>query len=278
MLPIFNRLHDLQKLYSGSAEMYWRGAFPGLSIETHPQLGGDVEIDTEAARNQMEQYMNGLQRYFAIQGVTAKSLAPQVVDPTPQISTQIEAICIRLGIPMRIFMGSERGELASSQDSDTWDNRLRTRQNNYVTPRIIVPFIDRLIWLGILPEPAGYSVCWPDLAEASANEKATTAQLVTDAMSKYVGGGVDQLIEPQNYLTKILGFTDEEAAEITEATVDHVAEGGLPQPPLPEADQVMADLGVVEKQKQIDQIGKASPDAHLKYKAEELKAKTKASK
>jgi hypothetical protein len=36
MRPVLNRLLDLRKLYSGSAEMYWRGAFPGISLETNP--------------------------------------------------------------------------------------------------------------------------------------------------------------------------------------------------------------------------------------------------
>ena len=256
--PIFNNLHNLRKLYGGSAEMYWRGAFPGISLETHPQLGGDVEVDASATREQMEQYMNGLQRYFSLMGMSAKSLAPQVVDPTPQIDTQLEAICIKLAVPKRVFMGSERGELSSAEDKDTWNDRLRSRQSMYVTPRLIVPFVDLCIMLGILPEPEGYSVWWPDLSEAGATEQATNAGLITDAMSKYVGGSVDVLIEPKNYLTKVLHFTDEEAEEISEATMTHVEEGGMVEP-VDEREEQMADLDIVEKEKNIDQIGKPKP-------------------
>jgi hypothetical protein len=132
--------------------MYWRGAFPGISLETHPQLGGDVKFPA-GIRQTMSNYMDGLQRYLALTGVSAKTLAPQVVDPTPQIEVQIQAICIKMGIPKRIFEGSERGELASSQDSSAWNGRIRARQDNYLTPRLIVPFIDRLIAVGVLPEP-----------------------------------------------------------------------------------------------------------------------------
>src|SRR5574337_154677 len=42
MQPVFNNLLDLRKLYGGSAEMYWQGALPGISFETNPNLGGDV--------------------------------------------------------------------------------------------------------------------------------------------------------------------------------------------------------------------------------------------
>ena len=149
---------DLDKLYAGSAEMYWRGAFFGLAFETHPQLGPDAEIDEDAIKNTMEQYMNGLQRYFGLEGMSAKSIAPQVVEPNKQIEAQLDAVCIELGIPKRVFMGSERGELASSQDADTWNDRLKDRQDNVVTPNIVIPFVNRLISLGILPKPEGYQV------------------------------------------------------------------------------------------------------------------------
>lgn len=222
MRPVFNRLYDLRKLYGGSAEMYWRGAFPGLSVETHPQLGGDVSIDADDVRSQMEKYMNGLQRYLTLMGVTAKSLAPQVVDPTPQIDSQINAICIQLDIPKRIFTGSERGELASSQDDSTWNGRLHSRQINYITPRIIVPFVDRLIAVGVLPQPGGYSVVWPDLDALTEDEQAAIAVKRTEALAKYVQGGVESLIVPMDYLTRVLGMETKEAEAVIKAAMDAV--------------------------------------------------------
>lgn len=225
MRPVFNRLLDLRKLYGGSAEMYWKGAFPGLSIETHPQLGGDVSIDASAVRTQMESYMTGLQRYLTLMGVSAKSLSPQVVDPTPQIDTQIEAICIRLGIPKRIFVGSERGELASGQDAIAWNDRVKDRQNGYLTPRVIVPFIDRLIALGVLPQPEGYSVVWPELDALTDEQKAGIAVKRTEALAKYVQGGVEGVFAPLDYLVRILGMPQEEAEAVIETAVKKYDEG-----------------------------------------------------
>lgn len=153
MQPVLNNLLALEKLYGGSAQMYWQGAFPGLSIETIPQLGGDVAVNPAEVSNVMTEYNARLRRYLLLIGMSAKSLAPQVVDPTPQINVQMEAICICLGCPMRVFKGAERGELASSQDDSDWNGRIAHRQNSYLTPRLIVPLIDRLISLGILPKP-----------------------------------------------------------------------------------------------------------------------------
>lgn len=212
--PVWNRLQDLRKLYSGSGEMYWRGAFPGLSFESHPSVDPD-DIQTEGLKDAMEQYMNTLQRYMISSGMTVKSLAPQVVSPNEQIEVQIDAICIRFGIPKRIFMGSERGELASSQDSKTWNKRIAFRQNNYITPRLIVPFIDRLIMVGVLPEPKSFQVVWPDMNSLTLEEQADISSKRTEAMAKFVAGGVgDELMTQQDFLTRELGYTSEESQEI----------------------------------------------------------------
>lgn len=153
MRPVLNPILDIRKVRGGSAEMYWKGAFPGLALSTHPQLGGDVPVDAASMASMMENYHNTIQRYLLLVGMSANTLAPTVVDPTGQIKVQTEAICVQLGCPVRIWSGSERGELASSQDDAAWNDRLRHRQNMYLTPNLIVPFIDRLIKTGILPEP-----------------------------------------------------------------------------------------------------------------------------
>ena len=221
--PVWNRLLDIRKLYGGSAEMYWKGAFMGLSIESHPVLGGDIPAMEDPAfikslKQEIEAYQNSLQRNLLTTGMSVKTLAPQVKDPTPQIDAQIKAICIQKGIPKRIFEGSERGELASSQDSRAWHSRLKKRQNDYVTPGIVVPFTDRLILLGVLPQPKEYFVKWPDLDTLTEEEQAVVALKRTEALAKYVQGSVESIIAPMDFLTRILGMEEQEAeAAIAEA-------------------------------------------------------------
>ena len=162
MRPVLNRLLDIQKVQSGSAEMYWRGAFPGYVFSTHPQLGGEVDYDKNEMKDRLEQWSNRLDRVLAAAGWQMTSVAPQVVDPTSQIDVQIEAICVQKAIPIRIFKGSERGELASSNDDGKWNEVLKNREFFYITPRIIVPTVDRLINLGVLPVPNTPPIKTPD--------------------------------------------------------------------------------------------------------------------
>jgi hypothetical protein len=222
---------DIRKVAGGSAEMYWKGAFPGISIETQPQLGGDVKVNRGAIRTQMEQYFNGLQRYLGLMGMTAKTLSPTVVDPTAQIKVQLDRICIRKACPVRVFMGSERGELASSQDDSAWNDRLRQQQTRRNTPRIICPTINRLIMMGVLPEPKGYSTIWPDLESLSDMDQAEIAVKRTGALAQFVQSGSESAMSLADFFTRILNMGIEEAQAVIEAVERRIKEedsGGSP--------------------------------------------------
>jgi hypothetical protein len=216
MKPVLNRILDIRKILSGSGEMFWKGAFPGYSFEMTPEAASSgATLDTESVRKEFEAYSNGLQRYLATTGLTAKSLAPQMADPRSHVETEMRYIAITIGIPFRIFQGSEQSQLASTQDKDTWNERVGTRQNKYVTPMILRPFIDRLVGLGVLPTPAdGYHIIWPDLATPSDLDKAEVAAKRTDALVKYVMGSVTSVVPVPNFLEMILGLTREEVDAI----------------------------------------------------------------
>lgn len=211
---VLNYLLDLRKIGGGSAEMFWKGAFPGYSFETVPDALGESVMDEESIKEQFFEYMNGLKRYLALDGVTAKALLPQAVDPTAHATQQLAMICATIGVPMRIFMGTEAGHLASSQDGMTWNRRVAERQSLYLEPMVIRPFVDRLTAMGILPAPAGgdYHVAWRDLNTMSDKDKALVALQRSQALMQYVSGGCEAVMPVKTYLTTILGLTDAEAA------------------------------------------------------------------
>lgn len=223
MRPVVNDIQDLRKIYGASAEGYWRVAFPWLSFESHPNLGAKSVINKETLADEVERAKNTLDRYMATVGGTWKTISGSVTDPAFHITPRIEAICVYLGVPVRIFKGSERGELASSTDRDTWNERMMLRQQSYLTPKVIAPFLNRLIKVGVLPKPAeGFQVEWPDLTTLSLQAKATWAVTQVNAITKYIGGGGDYLISPKDFLTKVLGFSHSEAKEILDNTQTHI--------------------------------------------------------
>lgn len=218
----FNTLMDLKKVGGGSAEMFWKGAFPGLSIEANPSgtPGIGMVMDVESIKGQVQAYSNGLQRYLALNGASAKSLSSQIGDPGPHVERAVNDLCITLGIPTRVFVGSERGELASSQDAKAWHSRVKQRQDNHLTPNVVRAIVDRLQSLAILPV-VEYEVEWPDKNTATEAEIADVALKETQALVAYVGGGVETVVPPAEYLIHFMGKDPDLVDEILSAAVDH---------------------------------------------------------
>lgn len=214
MRPVIPEIMDIRKIRGGSAEMFWRGAFPGYSFESLPELGIEIGMDKESVQEEFEAYSNGLQRYLALTGVTAKSLAPQISEPTEHLEQQYRSMAAQLGMPMRILLGSESGHLASSQDTATWNRRLAKRQQIYISPSLIRPFVLTMMMTGVLPWVDDFKIAWNDLNTLSATDKADITLKQTQALMTYVSGGVEQIISLTQFLTNIMGMTGEEAAAI----------------------------------------------------------------
>lgn len=224
MEVVFNRLLDIKKIAGGSGEMFWKGGFPGLSLESMPGVDESIDFDVEATKTQLESYMNGLQRYIATVGMSAKSLGVQVADPGPHLEAQLRQIAIAMAVPWRVFIGSEAAQLASEQDTRAWNRRLSRRRCKYLNPFVIMPLVDRLIAFGVLPEPEEVCVDWPDLNSLGDKDKAEVSQKQSDAMMKYIQSGADLLMPPFHYLTLILGLSEEEARSVIEAAAGGMAE------------------------------------------------------
>ena len=240
MKNVFNRILDVRKILSGSGEMFWKGAFPGYSLEVNPDL--DVTLtddDKTAIRKEMKDYADGLQRYIALTGISVKSLEPQVSSPQEHIDAQIKYIALSMGVPYRIFIGTEEAKLASTQDVKTMNKRIAKRQEGYLTPMVIRSLVDRLIAYGVLPEVEEYFVEWPDLNIPTDEDKAEVAKTKTEALAKYVQAGLDALIAPKEYLMIIFGMTEEEAQVIEDAAIKWIAE----HPPEPEPDEPVIEGG-----------------------------------
>lgn len=222
---VFNNLWDIKKISGGSGEMFWRGGFPGYSFELTPEAqAAGAEIDAESVKEQMTLWASGLQRWLALTGVNAKSLMPQVADPTGHIDVAVKLVSMSQGIPYRVLLGSEEAKLASTQDKKTWNERVARRQNNYLTTWIIRPFIDRMVAFGVLPKPEKYFVEWSNLNAPTKEEVARIAKTQTDALAAYVAGNVATLIEPVDYLTMIHKFTPAEVEIIEKDAIDYEGE------------------------------------------------------
>jgi len=217
---IFNQLKNLELVSCGSAEMFWRGALPGLAFILDKDATLDSSLTESTMETDIEKYMHNFQRTLKLQGMDIKTLAPAVADPSNHIDVYVSLISGATGIPKRILIGSERGELASSQDETAWNKRLEERRLNFITPNIIYPFIERLQQFGVLPE-VNFTVEWKPIAVPSEKEKAEIVKILSEAIATYFNA-IDafDFLPFEVYMKEFLDFDYELVSKILKETKD----------------------------------------------------------
>lgn len=200
--PIFNKLEDLEKVSGGSAETFWTNARGGLNVNADK----DVEIsDKEGLKSQIDDYIHKLTRVIRTQGMDVKTLDQMVHSPEHQVSTLLDLISGTTGIPKRILVGSERGELASTQDEDNWASRVDERRELFCGPCIMSRLVKMFIKIGALKESDEWEVKWPQLITLSDEKKAEIAVKKAQALATYANSvGADQIIPPEQFVVEIL--------------------------------------------------------------------------
>jgi len=214
MGPVYNRIQDLEKVVGGSAEMFWRGA----RRELHLNYTGDGSPqDADDLQEQAEEYTHNLRNILRTSNVEAEDLGGEDVDPSGLVEQLLKLIAGETGIPVRILTGSERGELASTQDRATWLGRVSERQEQFCAPMLLRPLLDLLLDLGILPEPQGgtYTVEWPDLFELNELEQAELRKTNAEALKAATGGSPFEVADPPEVREGVLGWDPERGGETT---------------------------------------------------------------
>jgi len=212
---VFNRIEDLARVVGGSAEMFWKGAFPGYGFIAKDGATWDDQT-IEDFTDEVEEYFHGLKRFLRMSDTEIHDFAMQVANPKNHFDVLLTLVAGTTGIPQRILTGSERGELASNQDEDNWDNRVEERRIDFAEPTIIRPFVDRLGGFGILDVPENYIVDWPDLQSLSERDQADIGLVRAKTVAEYVRSGGESLLPPLEFLTRVMNVPAEEAPGILE--------------------------------------------------------------
>ena len=197
---IYNRLDDLLKTVGGSAESTWKLMRKGgiFKLDQDARLSPDEET---AFEEQIDEMDHGLRRYLQLRGIDYQDLGSDVVDPTGIVDLILSLISGATGIPKRILIGSERGELASSQDEKNWAKRVAKRQRNWAGT-IVRAFTDRLIRWGAMPVPSTgrYHAKWWPLAETTALEQMELAQGYSQVIERMAQPGVEQVVAVPKFI------------------------------------------------------------------------------
>jgi len=119
--------------------------------------------------------------------------------PQEYISNQLDAISGAVGVPKRILIGSERGELSSEQDENNWAGRIQERREQHAGPAVIEAFIDRCQSLGVLPRK-DYELEWPESDTLGEQGRAEIAQAKGNAVKAYTSAaGAELVVTPSEF-------------------------------------------------------------------------------
>ena len=198
---VWNYLDDMEKIVGASAEAIWRVADRGIQFDMDPE----TELkpgDEESLKDEIDEYMHDMKRSLLTQGITAKVLGTETVDPRGSYITTMGLISGTTGIPQRILSGSEAGQLASTQDERNFNARVQERRAAHAEPNIIRPLIDRLIDIGALPDEK-YIVVWPDLAALTRREEADISARFAKSI-KDISEQKSEVITPQDFIDHFL--------------------------------------------------------------------------
>lgn len=236
--PVWNRLLDLEKIVGGSAEMYWRGARPGYAGE----VDKDFELTTkqrEDLQAQIDEYEHNLRRILINTGIKYNPLTAQVSDPSNHVLIQVQMISTRTGIPSRVLLGSELGQLASSQDASNWAAFVQTRREEYAETEILRPLVERFIQFKILPEPKdGFSVMWPDVFNVSDKELSEVGEIRANALKAYTTNpSAESILPPEAFFEYMMGLDQDEIDLIKQMVEEHA----LKEPPVTPQEQATLD-------------------------------------
>jgi hypothetical protein len=177
---VWNLLDDLDKVCGGGAEAFWKRVDAGMQLKLDPNIADMKPEDKVKFDEQLEEYTNGLRRILKTRGVEIETMTSAVAGIKDPVMTLISLISAATSIPQRILLGSERGELASSQDRDEWSERIQDRRVSYAGPQVVRPLVNRLIELGAMPEPVSgeYDVRWPAMKTMDEIQKVAVAKEV----------------------------------------------------------------------------------------------------
>jgi len=205
---VLNRLYDLEKVTGGGSEAYYQLILRGMALMakegyTMPQKDSD---EYKAMQDEIDEWFYGLRRYIRLQGMELQDLGGKPVDSREQFDVIVAYIAGSERIPQRILLGSERGNLASSQDDANFMDYIDWRRKNFAEPYILRPFIKRMGELGILNVPEKYNVHWPSLFELTDLEKADLAVKIAQAMNQASGGAPETIMPFDEFAKRYLDY------------------------------------------------------------------------
>jgi hypothetical protein len=229
---VWNYLDDLDKIVGGGAEAAWKRMDPGMQIDIDPEVEMTPE-EEDALNDEVDEYQHNLRRVMRTRGATVTQLAATVAAFSTNATSVLRMIAGTAGIPQRLLLGSERGELASTQDRDNWADRIDERRRRFAEP-LLRDLVSRLIAYGAVPRPSARPfVVWPKMEELTEEDKAKMVAQLAAANSSMSAAGAGIILSGAEIRDKVYDLPPDaklEAVEPPKAAISTEGSAGSKAP------------------------------------------------
>lgn len=183
-----NDLMTAEKIIGAGGEGFWKNAksAPVLEIDKDAKIeamaramGVPVDEVADKMGEQVGDFQKGFDEMLLLQGMVAKTLPVTLPSPEHFFSVAVQSFAASLQMPVKILVGMQTGERASTEDAEEWAQTIMSRRSSETIPNIM-SLVRRLERFGMIPE-RDWSLAWTPLTEAKPAEKMARAKQMTDA-------------------------------------------------------------------------------------------------
>lgn len=222
----YNDFVNLEKISGGSGESFLKNAARQLNINFDREVNltdiatahGVKQDELRGIFDQVTEGLNqGVDQTVITQAATVSPLVANVPDPQQHFNVSLMSAAAALMIPVMVWVGSQTGERASSEDQKDWNKSMQGRRVQVLSSDIET-IVAHLIRIGLVKPVSESFVSWSDLSEATFSEKLANAKLMGEANNQFATTGE-------------FPFTAQEARDVA-----GFENGGTLAVPLPEGD------------------------------------------
>lgn len=212
-----NDLISIEKIVGAGGEGFWKNAkqAPIFEMDKEADLqkmarAMNIQPDqiADVMNEQVEDFQRGFDKMLMIQGMTAKPMKVELPDPEHFFMNALQSFAASFDIPLKVLVGTQTGERASSEDASQWNQTCNFRRKNTVIPNIL-QVVRRLEACGILKENPEWFVDWTDLTESTMLEKIERA----GKMAKVNKDAADIVFTPTE-MRATVGYEPADEAEL----------------------------------------------------------------
>lgn len=212
-----NDLLTIEKIVGAGGEGFWKiaKASPILEMDKEADLqkmaramGIPPEKIADIMNEQVADWQRGFDELLMVQGMTAKNQKVELPDPEHFFMNALQSFAASFDIPLKVLVGTQTGERASTEDASQWNQTCNFRRKNTVIPNIL-QIVQRLESCGILKENPEWFVDWTDLTESTMLEKIDRA----GKMARVNKDAADIVFTPTE-MRATVGYEPAEEAEL----------------------------------------------------------------